>query len=276
VPEGDTIFRAARTLDRALSGRRVTNFETQLPQLARVHEDTPIIGRIVDKVDAAGKWMRMYFSGDLILLTHMRMSGSWHIYRPGEPWKRGRYQMRVAIYTDDFVAVAFQVRIAEFHTPDSLERRRGLQQLGPDVLAPEFDAPAAASRLAAQPDLEVGEALLRQSIVAGMGNIFKSEVCFAARVNPFRLVGSLTREEHLSLMTTARKFLSMNVTESAKDGIVTFTGAGRGLWVYQRRGEPCRHCGDAILSRKQGPDARVTFWCPRCQKPGTDGDFSHF
>src|SRR5579872_5854124 len=116
MPEGDTIFRAARTLHRALAGDVVTRFETQLPHLSRVDYDTPVSGRSVERVESAGKWMRMYFSGDLILLTHMLMSGSWHIYRPGEPWQRPRVQMRIAIHTKNFVAVAFQVPIAEFHT----------------------------------------------------------------------------------------------------------------------------------------------------------------
>src|SRR3982750_3203650 len=101
MPEGDTIFRAARTLHRALAGQVVTRFETQLAQLSRVDYDTPIAGRTVERVDAAGKWLRIYFSEDLILLTHMLMSGSWHIYRPGESWQRGRMQMRVAVYTKE-------------------------------------------------------------------------------------------------------------------------------------------------------------------------------
>src|SRR5262249_42719100 len=109
MPEGDTIFRAARTLNRALQGQIVTQFETQLPHLSRVDYDTPLKGRTVEGVSAAGKWMRMYFSGDLILVTHMLMSGSWHIYRPGESWQRGRVQMRIAVHTASFVAVAFQV-----------------------------------------------------------------------------------------------------------------------------------------------------------------------
>ena len=135
MPEGDTIFRAARTLHRALAGQVVTLFETQLPQLSRVDYDTPLAGRTVERVEAAGKWMRIYFSGDLILLTHMLMSGSWHIYRPGETWQRGRSQMRVAVHTKDFVAVGFQVPIAEFHTAASLERHRSVQRLGQDVLS---------------------------------------------------------------------------------------------------------------------------------------------
>jgi endonuclease-8 len=274
MPEGDTIFRAARTLHRALAGHTVVRFETQLPQLARVDYDTPVAGRTVERVEAAGKWMRMYFSGDLILVTHMLMSGSWHIYRPGEKWQRPRVQMRVVVETKDFMAVAFQVPIAEFHTAASLARHRSVQKLGPDLLGVEFDAAEAAARLRSRPELEVGEALLRQSLVAGMGNVFKSEVCFASGVYPFRRWGSLSEEEAGALMGNARKFLLSNVTDAAGDAIVTYTGmrrtTGRAnpsdrLWVYKRRGEPCRRCGTAIESRKQGEDARTTFWCPRCQ-----------
>lgn len=265
MPEGDTIFRAARTLNRALAGKVVTRFETQLPQLSRVDYDTPIAGRTVDRVDAAGKWMRIYFSGDLILLTHMLMSGSWHIYRTGEPWQRGRMQMRVAIHTNDFVAVAFAVPIAEFHTASTLERHRSVQELGPDVLAPEFDEAAAVQQLRTRPDLEVGVALLRQSLVAGMGNVFKSEVCFASRVNPFRSIGSLTEKELQSLMSNARRFMLNNVTDTGMRRTTGRTDPLERLWVYKREDEPCRTCGGAIVSRKQGLEARVTFWCPTCQ-----------
>ena len=275
MPEGDTIFRAARTLNRALGGQVVTTFETQLAQLARVDYDSPIAGRTVESVSSAGKWLRIYFSGDLILLTHMLMSGSWHIYRPGERWRLRRSDMRVAIHTKNFVAVAFRVPIAEFHTAATLERHRSVQRLGPDVLAPEFDESEAERQLRARPDLEVGVGLLRQSLISGMGNVFKSEVCFASRVNPFRLIGSVTAEELRSLISNARKFMLQNVTDTSGDGIVTYTGmrrtTGRAnpserLWVYKRAGEPCRQCGTVILSRKQGMEARTTFWCPTCQK----------
>lgn len=267
MPEGDTIFRAARTLDRALSRRVVSKFETRLPQLSRVDYDTPVVGRTVERVDATGKWMRMYFSGDLILLTHMLMSGSWHIYRPGERWQRPRVQMRVAIYTDEFVAVAFQVPIAEFHTAATLARHRSVASLGPDVLAPEFDAAGAVERLRAQPETQVGEALLRQSLVAGIGNVFKSEVCFASRVNPFRLVSSLSEEELQTLMRNARKFMLNSVADGTSMRVTTGrANPSERLWVYKRAGEACRVCGAEIGIRKQGADARVTFWCPQCQR----------
>lgn len=278
MPEGDTIFRAARTLNRALAGQIVTGFETQLPKLARVDVDSPIVGRTVENVEARGKWMMMHFSGDLILLTHMLMSGSWHIYRPGEAWQRPARDMRVVIQTEKIWAVAFNVPIAEFHTSDTLRRREGFRNLGQDVLSADFDPLAAGERLRANPSLELGVALLTQSIVAGMGNVFKSEVCFACRLNPFRRVSELQDEDIACLMSTARKFLLANVTENSGDQMVTYFGmrrtTGRAnederLWVYGRRGKPCRICGTPIQSRKQGIDARTSFWCPQCQPLST-------
>jgi endonuclease-8 len=274
VPEGDTIFRAARTLNRALAGQTITRFETVLPQLSRVDQDAPLIGRTIESVDAQGKWMLMRFSGDLVLLTHMRMNGSWHIYRPGEAWRRGRNRMRIVIGTDSFVAVGFDVPVAEFHDSASLARHPSLTRLGPDVLHEEFDAHDAAARLRDLGDLVVGEALLRQSVLAGIGNVFKSEICFACSVNPFRKVSSLNDAELLCLTTKAQEYLKANVTDNSGDRITTYTGfrrttrradANARLWVYGRHNQPCRRCGRSIQSRKQGESARVTFWCANCQ-----------
>jgi endonuclease VIII len=268
MPEGDTIFRAARTLNRALAGQVVAKFETQLPRLSRIDEDAPVAGRVVERVDAAGKWMRMWFSGDMVLLTHMLMNGSWHVYRPGERWQRPRIQMRVAIHTEAFVAVAFQVQVAEFHTVATLERHRSVRRLGPDVLAEEFDAGAVLAQLRSRPELEVGVALLTQSLVAGLGNVYKSEVCFAARVNPWRTVGALSIAELASVVEQSRKMMKANVAEGS--GMRRTTGwvnPAERFWVYGRRGKPCLVCGTAILGAKQGVDARVTFWCPECQRP---------
>jgi endonuclease-8 len=274
MPEGDTIFRAARTLHRALSGQLVTGFESVLPKLERVEVDSGVTGRTIDKVEARGKWQLIYFSGDLILLTHMLMSGSWHIYRPGEKWKRSRADMRLIIHTAKIDAVGFKVPIAEFHTSDSLRRRRVFNQLGPSVLATEYDPAEVSRRLRAQPELSVGEALLSQSLLAGIGNVFKSEICFACGVHPFRLNASLSISELACLVSTARTFLLANVRDTSGDKIVTYSGLRRttgrtdneeNLWVYGRQEEPCRRCGTAIESRKQGLDARTSFWCSNCQ-----------
>jgi endonuclease-8 len=274
MPEGDTIFRAARTLNLALAGQTITSFESVLPHLNRVEVDEGVVGRMVEKVQPRGKWMLMHFSGDLILLTHMLMSGSWHIYRPGEAWKKSRYNMRVVVGTANFVAVAFSVPIAEFHTPDSLARRPGFNSVGPSTLSGEFNEAEVIARLQSRPELEIGVVLLAQSLVSGIGNVFKSEVCFAGGVNPFRRVATLQDDELHCLVSQARKFMLANVTELSRDTIITYsplrrtTGSSNPaerLWVYHRTGEPCRKCGSAIVSRKQGIEARTSFWCPRCQ-----------
>jgi endonuclease-8 len=265
MPEGDTIFRAARTLHRALAGSTVTGFETQLPALARVDTDRPIVGRTVEYARATGKWLQIGFSGDLVLLTHMLMSGSWHIYRPGEAWQKSRYHMRVAIATPAIIAVAFNVQVAEFHTGRSLARRQGFNQLGPDLLGANFDDAEAVARLGSNPDPELGVALLSQSILAGIGNVFKSEVCFVAGVNPFQRVGALSRMQLESIVSTARQLMAANVTNHGMRQTTGSPDPEERLWVYQRTGQPCRNCGAAILSRKQGIDARTSFWCPVCQ-----------
>jgi endonuclease VIII len=274
MPEGDTIFRSARALRQALAGHTITRFETAYAQLASVNDQTPVAGRTVEQIDSRGKWLLIYLSGDLILTTHMLMSGSWHIYRVGERWQRARSNMRIVIETGTMVAVAFNVPIARFHTAHSLERFAAVSGLGPDVLDPAFEAEEASARLLGQGTEEVGNALLNQRVMAGIGNVFKSEICFACQVNPFRTVASLRREEVECLMDTARRYLAANVTEAAGDKIVTYTGLRRTtgssnpaarLWVYHRAGEACRRCGATILTRKQGIGARSTFWCPECQ-----------
>ena len=119
MPEGDTIFRSARALNQALAGHQVTRFETAYAPLASVNDQSPVAGRTMERVESRGKWLLIHFSGDLILATHMLMSGSWHIYRAGERWKRGRNHMRVVLGTAEMVAVAFDVPIARFHTARS-------------------------------------------------------------------------------------------------------------------------------------------------------------
>jgi endonuclease VIII len=275
MPEGDTIFRTAHTLQLALAGHVVTGFETVLPALARVHHDQPVTGRTVTAVRSAGKHLLIELTGDLVLRTHMRMSGSWHIYRPGERWRRGRQAMRIVIATSEYVAVAFDVPVAEFLSSHDLERHGELNALGPDLLDEEFDASEAVRRLHAAATAPLGDALLNQRLLAGVGNVFKSEVLFVCRLDPFRTVGSLDEAQVTELVKAARRLLRDNVVQPLGSGEPTWGGARRTtrslnpaarLWVYGRGGKPCRRCGTAIEYRKQGPDARGTYWCPKCQK----------
>jgi endonuclease-8 len=280
MPEGDTIFRSARALDRALAGKTVTKFRSAYALLTRFNDNTPLVGRTVERVEARGKWLLMHFSGGAVLVTHMLMNGSWHIYRPGERWQMAPSNMRVVVETAEFVAVGFNVPVAEMHTAESLARERRIPPTESDVLGSAFDESAAVERLAGCGDLELGDALLRQRVLAGVGNVFKSEICFATGLHPFRKVATLGRGQLAEIVAAARRQLGANVLEDSGNQIVTYRGRrrrtthasdpGESLWVYGRRGQPCRRCGEAIRRRLQGVDARATYWCPRCQ-PMPDG-----
>jgi endonuclease-8 len=273
VPEGDTIFRAARTLNRALAGQEVARFESVLPTLTRIHEDAPLTGRQIERVTSAGKNVLMRFSGGLTLRTHMRMNGSWHIYRPGETWRRSRRDMRIVIATDAFEAVGFNIPVAELLDDKAIARHPDLRRIGPDILGETFDETEASRRIRARGDALVADVLLNQRVLAGIGNVYKSEVLFACRVNPFTPVRALDDEQIGCLVSTAHRFLKTNVGD-ALPPMTTYTGYRRTtrrddpterLWVYGRGRLPCRRCGTPIRIRKQGIDARLTYWCPSCQ-----------
>ena len=280
MPEGDTLFRTARALNRALAGKPITEFRSTYPLLTRFHDDTPLTGQFVERVESRGKWLLIHFSGCATLATHLLMSGSWHIYRPGESWQQARANMRILIENSDYLAVGFRVPVAQMHTPQSLARQHRIPKPSLDLLRPEFDAEAARLRLLACAREEVADVLLHQEVLAGVGNEFKSEICFVTGINPFCRVADLAPQQAAFLIATAQKLIAANVLEDSSDMIVTYKGnrrrtthqsdPGESLWVYGRKGQPCRRCGEPIRKRIQGPDARVTYWCPRCQ-PMPDG-----
>lgn len=262
MPEGDTIHRAARTLHAALAGRAITRFETVLPQLARIDEDAPLAGRTIERIEAAGKNLLMHFSGDLHLRTHMRMHGSWHLYKPGERWRRRRDDMRIVLETDAWVAVAFNVPIAEFYD----ERQEDLRKLGPDFIAPDFDAEEALRRIRARGDTEIADVLLNQRVVSGIGNEYKSELLFITKINPFAKVRDLTDEQLQAIIKTARKLMVANVEKRSMSRVTTFSlDVRENKYVFGRGNKPCRRCGTPIAYAKQGRDVRGTYWCPKCQ-----------
>ena len=271
MPEGDAIFRTARTLHRALAGQRVTRFESVFPALTRVHEDTPITGRVVERVEPAGKHVLMRFSGGLTLRTHMRMNGSWHIYRPGERWQRPRRDMRVVVATEAFEAVAFNVPVAEWLDARAEAAQPDLRALGPDLLGETFDEAEALRRVREHDREEIADVLLNQRVAAGIGNVYKSEVLFLCRVNPFTAAQAVADDRVRELLATARRLLKANVTTLG--GITTYLGFRRARgadeserrYVYGRARKPCRRCGTPIQVRQQGPHARLTYWCPACQ-----------
>lgn len=216
----------------------------------------------------------MHLSGNLVLRTHMRMNGSWHIYRPGERWQRSRRDMRIRVATDAFEAVGFNIPVAEFTSGRTLGKHRVLCKLGPDVLSEGFQAAEALQRIRDRGTTEIADVLLNQRVLAGLGNVYKSEVLFICRINPFTLVRDLSDIQLAAIVDSARRVLSTNVSEGLAL-MTTYSGfrrtTGRGdpkerLWVYGRARLPCRRCGAAILVRKQGTDARLTYWCSECQE----------
>ena len=253
MPEGDTIFRTARSMGRALIGKPITGFRSNYPLLTRFHDDTPITGQIVDRVESRGKWLLIHLSGGATLVTHMLMNGSWHLYRTGERWRKPARDMRIVLENREYQAVAFTVPVARFYTAQALARENRIPPPGADVLSEDFDPVAAASRLRGCSGEEIGDVLLHQHVVAGVGNVFKSEICFVESVNPFCLVSALGDTQVGTLIATAQRLVTANVLEDSGNTIVTYRGQQRrtthtsspqeSLWVYGRSGSPCRRCG---------------------------------
>ena len=267
MPEGDTIFRTAVVLRRALVGRLVTAARAQpRPGLVRVPRLGSLAGSRVESVEARGKHLLIGFSGGSWLRTHMRMRGSWHRYAPGEPWRLPASRASCILETDGAVAVCFDAPEVELLTDAQVARHHALTSLGPDLSSSAFDTQEAVRLLRQRSAVPLGEALLDQRALAGIGNVYKSEICFIERVDPWAPVSTLTDGTLASLVATARRLLLANAGGGRR---VTTAVArpGASLWVYGRAGRACRRCGTLIAARRQGTQARLTYWCPSCQ-PG--------
>jgi endonuclease-8 len=263
VPEGDTIFRAARTLHAALAGRTVTRFASTLPRVAAAARHYRIEGRAVAAVEARGKHLIVRFQGGPALHTHLRMTGSWHLYRAGTPWRKSAATARAVIETGDRLAVCFAAPVVEWLTPAQEAEHGPLASLGPDLLAPGFDAGAARAGLRARAEREIGDVLLDQRALAGIGNVYKSETLFLCGVDPFARVAALDDATLDRLVATAARAMKRNLAPDA--GARRTREGPQRVWVYRREGEPCLRCGTVIQMRRQGEGARSTYWCPRCQ-----------
>jgi endonuclease VIII len=261
VPEGDTIHRTAARLRPALQGHRLVRFHAP-----RLTGTSPRVGETVESVDAVGKHLLMRFSGGLTLQTHLRMTGSWHLYRPGERWRKPPHLLRCLVEVPDHVAVCFSAPVVRtYPTAAAGTAADPTAHLGPDLAAPgELDAADLAvclDRMArlADPDRAVGDVLLDQRIGNGIGNVYRSEVCWSCRVSPFRPVAGLDHALRAELITTAARLLRSNLGRPDR------TTVPGGLAVYGRRGRPCRRCGTAVRSGHDTEGGRVAYWCPTCQ-----------
>jgi endonuclease-8 len=268
VPEGDTIYRTAAALRPLLVGRVIQAASARVPgpMIERV------VGSQVTDVEARGKHLVVRFDNGLALHTHLRMGGAWHRYAPGERWRRPRSQARVVLEVSEHVVVCFNAPVAELLDERVLDHHPALVRLGPDLLAPVFDADEAVARLRARGEVPLGEALLDQQALAGIGNVFKSEVLFVERLDPWTPVGELDEPRLRGLLATAERLLRANAGPGAGPRTTTRTVpmleepcVGARLWVYGRAGRPCLRCRTRIQCRRQGRDNRLTYWCPKCQ-----------
>ncbi|MGE3276885.1 MAG: Fpg/Nei family DNA glycosylase [Vicinamibacterales bacterium] len=277
MPEGDTLHRTALTLQRAIGGQVVLGFSTAYATLAAVDDQAPVSGRTIEQVTAVGKHLLMHLSASdppaahgagharaLVLRTHMRMSGAWHLYRPGEPWRVRASAVRIRIDTAPWTALAVNVPVAEFVAASALGRHAPLARLGPDVLGETFDTTAGATRLTSAGSTPIAEALLDQRLVSGIGNVLRSEVLFLAGIDPHVAAGDLDSARLDALLVTARKVMRLS-TRLGERRTTSRANREEDLWVYGRAGRPCRRCGTPIAVSRRGADARPLFWCPTCQ-----------
>jgi endonuclease-8 len=252
VPEGDTVYLTARRLDAALRGQPILASDFRVPRYATVD----LSGRVIHAVRPAGKHL-FFDMGDISLHTHFKMQGSWHLYRTGERWRKAGHHARVVLRTGPWNAVGFDLPVIELVT----DAHAVVAHLGPDLLSEDFDLQEATARLCRDPDRSIGEALIDQTVIAGLGNVYKSEVAFLAGVDPRTPVGQVP--DVSAVVKTAHRVINAN--RSTGSQITTGdTRPGRRRWVYERAGSPCPRCGTRIEMERDGT-GRVTYWCPVCQ-----------
>jgi endonuclease-8 len=259
VPEGDTIHAAARRIREALVGARIDSIETPQPRHAMDLWPERLAGRAVRSVDAKGKHIFVRFEGDLTLHSHLRMGGWWGVFRRGERWRRSPRRAWLVIRTPEHEVVQFDGPVLELMTDGRTRFDRRLAALGPDILAEDFDPAEVVRRLRADdPTRGIGEALLDQRNVSGIGNMWKAEGCWAAGVSPWRRVGRTGDEEIVRVLEATRPLMRASADRGGR-------GAKRELKVFERSGRPCPRCGAPIRQRGQGDDNRTTYWCEGCQ-----------
>lgn len=255
MPEGDTIHRAAIRMRPVLAGHELTRFEAP-----RLVGDRPRVGGRIEGVEARGKHLLIHFDGGITLRTHMKMTGSWHLYRDGERWRKGAHLARAVVGADSgWVAVCFQAPVVEtYHR--ALGDPAPLASLGPDLTTPEADLDLAVERAGRlDPATEIADVLLDQRAASGIGNVYKSDVCWLHRIDPSTPLGEVGPDRLRAIYDTANRLLVANLGRSNR---VTHRN---GLAVYGRQGQPCPRCGTPVRMRRQGPMARSTYWCPSCQ-----------
>ncbi|HET7486393.1 MAG TPA: DNA-formamidopyrimidine glycosylase family protein [Acidimicrobiales bacterium] len=251
MPEGDTIARTARTLRQWLEGREITAARSVRAKVPA----NRLVGRRVEAVEARAKHLLIRLSSGDVLYTHMRMTGSWHVYSAGEKWRKPGHQARLVLEAGDRVAVCFDAPVVELLAAGEEERHQSLAGLGPDVLNDELDLAEVVRRARARPpDTTAGDVLLDQRVVSGIGNIWRCETLAAEGVHPSTPVDRLGDDDLRRLVTTASRLMKASTAGARPDAA-----------VYGRGGRPCRRCGTGVRVARGGDPVRDVWWCPRCQ-----------
>lgn len=280
MPEGDTIFRSAVVLRRAIDDGLIESVDVRDPLV----DGEKLVGATVEGTEARGKHLLMHLSNGRVLHSHMGLHGAWHLYRPGDAWQKSprtavlamRVRMKSAVAATGRAqpdadganaqridAVCFQPEMLELLTADQVVRHRYLQRLGPDLLSPQVNLAECLARFRVHNGVPLGEAVMNQTITSGIGNIYKSEVLFIHRFDPFAPVASYSDDELTAMLDTAQRLLKRNSTSHHRQ--TRFRGDGKLLWAYGREDQPCYECGAVIQIRRQGDAGRTTYWCATCQ-----------
>ena len=270
MPEGDTIHRAATVLRRVLEGEIVTGFDVVAPKVSAEAARETIVGSVVRAVTSNGKHLLITFGTprEVVLHTHMKMSGSWHVYRPGERWWQPASEARVVIRTANAVAPCFHPPIVELLTAKELALHPIVSSLGPDIIRETFDTDEAIRRMRRDEDRDVATALLDQRAISGIGNVFKCEALFLARTSPFARVGDLDDVTLRAILAHARSLMRRNRDGGPRRTRFALDRRER-MWVDERTGLPCHVCGTRIEAAWHPDEVRKSWYCPRCQAVGS-------
>jgi endonuclease VIII len=263
MSEGDTVHHAARRIDAALAGRVPEQILTPQPRHGLDRWPERLAGRAVRGAQARGKHLLVRFEGGLTLHSHLRMTGTWGVYERGRPWHRARHKAWLVIGAGEWEVVQFGGPVLELMSDLRVRSDRRIAGLGPDVFGEDFDPVSFLARLRrGDPARTIGDALLDQRLVAGLGNVWKAEACFAVALDPWRSVGEVGDEEALAVVGFVRDYIGQpaHARDTTRKGF-----AARPRAVYNRAGRPCLRCGTTIRARGQGDNNRITFWCPGCQ-----------
>jgi endonuclease VIII len=263
MPEGDTIHRAATRLTAVLNGQTVERAESRWLGAAA----DSLLKRQIEGVEARGKHLLIHFDNQRVLHSHMGMTGSWHIYRPGEPWQKPARRAAISLECKQVCAICFSPKLLELLSAAGLRRHSYLHRLGPDLLAAAPPDEEVIARFRQCNNMTIGEVVMNQTVVSGIGNVYKSEVLFHLHLHPRTPVSNLRDEQILTLTAKSRELMEQNLSGRPRTTRHALDG-GR-FWVYGRSGKSCYACGTPIELIRQGDAGRTTYFCPQCQATGT-------